>query len=262
MNRVKGLPAMDGVYRDVRALRRGLQIIEMLSRRGWTKPAELATLTSIERSTIYRLAQTLEDQGFVARRREDGAIALTSKLRVIGDGVRRDEIFLEQGGEELSSLTAAISWPSDLALLTAGMVIIQDSTHSLSPITFHRATIQQTRSLLDTALGRGIMMVMTPAELDVALDIAIASDGPDSGRPVDRKMLAETIEQYHRLGYAWAAGAVDPNISSIALGFRHESGLIGSVNIVFFRRVLSPEDAATRYLPRLQTCIANLLAMS
>jgi hypothetical protein len=64
------------VYRDVRALRRGLEIIEALSRTGWLRPTDLAKITGIDRSTIYRIVNTLEDKGFAARRREDGAIAL------------------------------------------------------------------------------------------------------------------------------------------------------------------------------------------
>jgi IclR family mhp operon transcriptional activator len=246
------------VYRDVRALRRGLEIIEALSRTGWLRPTDLAKITGIDRSTIYRIVNTLEDKGFAARRREDGAIALTSKLRVIADGVRREEVFLEQCSDELASLTQDISWPSDLALFAAGQVTIQDSTHSLSPITFHRATILQPRSLFATALGKGIMMMMTPSELSTAIDIAISNGGPDDGLSIDRSALDGTIREYARLGYAWAAGAVDPNVSSIALGFRQRCGLIGSVNIVFFRRVLSPEEAASRYLPRLKECVSRL----
>lgn len=248
------------VYRDVRSLARGLRLIEALSQSGWTRPGALAAAARLDRSSTYRLANTLIEQGFVERRREDGALALTSKIRRIADGVRGDELLLGRAGPHLAALTAEISWPSDFAMLAGGSVTIQDSTHSLSPITFHRATIHQERSLLDTALGRAIMTVLTPVELDAALDIAVAVDGPDCGRDIDRRLLRDTLAGYRLLGYAWAAGAVDPNVTAIARGFRGRDGLVGAVNIVFFRRVLSPVAAAERYLANLVRCVGAIAA--
>ncbi len=250
------------VYRDVRSLARGLRLMEVLSQSGWTRPGLLAAAADLDRSSTYRLANTLIEQGFVERRREDGALALTGKIRRIADGVRGDELLLGRIGPHLAALTAGISWPSDVALLAGGSVTIQESTHRLSPITFHRATIQQERSLLDTALGRAIMVTLTPAELDAALDIAVAIDGPDRGRNIDRQILRDTLAEYRRLGYAWAAGAVDPNVSAIARGFRGSDGFVGSINIVFFRRVLSPVTAAERHLPALVRCVEAIAAES
>lgn len=214
----------------------------------------------IHESTTYRLANMLVEQGFAERRREDGALALTGKIRRIANGVRGDDLLLGRVGPHLAALTAEISWPSGFALLAGGSVTIQDSTHGLSPITFHRATIQQERSLFDTALGRAIMAVLTPPELDAALDIAVAIDGPDQGR--------ERVDG--------SCATRSPNIGASAMRGRPArstrtsrpsraasaavTGLVGSVNIVFFRRVLSPVTAAERYQPALVRCVEAIAA--
>src|SRR5579859_2913320 len=191
-------------YRDVRSLRRGLVLIENLARHGWMRPAELSVATGIDRSSIYRLLQTLVEVGYVDRREEDGAASLTSRIREIADGVRRDEVILELAHPHMVSLTNAIQWPSDLALLNGGLVTIQESTHGLSPITFHRATIRQERSLFESALGRAIMMMLAPEELDMLMDIIAARGDPVPARQAVDDLLSE----YRKLGYAWRREAM------------------------------------------------------
>ena len=244
-------------YRAVRSLRRGLMIIENLARHGWMRPAELSKATGIDRSSVYRLLQTLAELDYIDRREEDGAASLTSRIRELADGVRRDEVILDLARLHMASLTNAIQWPSDLALLNGGLVTIQESTHGLSPITFHRATIRQERSLFESALGRAIMTVLTPEELDMLMDI-IAARGDFVPA---REAVHDLLREYRKLGYAWAAGAYDQNVSAIALGFRGPNQVIGSLNIVFFRRVLSPAAAAERYLEPLRRCVSAIEAV-
>lgn len=257
MNKANSSKDHDAIhrYRYVKSLGRGLALLEDLARSGWAKPADLAVRTGVDRSTIYRLAGTLIELGYVVRRREDGALALTQKVRTIADGVRGHEAMIERISPHLANLTADISWPSDLALLREGVVTIEDSTHSLSPITFHRATINQNRSLVHSALGRAIMMMLTPQELTTVLDISCGPGGPDFGHDIDRASLRDVLNACLELGYASAIGAVDPKVSAIAVGFRGKYGVIGAVNIVFFRHTLSPEKAAAKYLQRIRTCI-------
>jgi len=236
-------------YQEVRSLVRGLTLLESLAQGGWAKPSELAARTGIDRSSVYRLLNTLEEFGFVFRHGENNTFTLTAKVRTLADGVRDDEIGLQQVRPHLAALTAEIKWPSDLALLSGGVVTIQDSTHRLSPMTFHRAVVQQRRSLVTSSLGNAILAMLTLEERRVVLEVASTVELHE-GPAVDR-----VLDDYRRRGFASAVGAVDPQISAIALGFRGRNGTIGSVNIIFFRSVLSPNVAAERYLPKLRDCV-------
>ena len=216
-------------YREVRSLVRGLTLLESLARSGWAKPSELAARTGIDRSSVYRLLNTLEEFGFVFRHGENNTFTLTAKVRTLADGVRGDEIGLQQVRPHLAALTAEIKWPSDLALLSGGVVTIHDSTHRLSPMTFHRAVVQQTRSLMTSSLGKAVLAMLTPEERSVLVEVA-TSDEQNEGAAVGR-----VLDDYHRCGFASAIGAVDLQISAIAIGFRGRHGTIGSVNVIFFR---------------------------
>ncbi len=248
------------LYRKVRSLTRGLALLEALATVGWAKPSELAARTSIDRSSVYRILSTLEDFGYVLRHTNNGTFTLTQKVRVLADGTRDDEVSLKQVKPHLTALTAEVKWPSDLAVLSGGIVTIQDSTHRQSVMTFHRAVVQQKRSLVSSSLGRGILTVLDPQERQIALQVA-ASERPVAGRPSSAAAVERILDDYKRDGFVWAIGAVDPRISAIALGFRGRSGLVGAVNIIFFRNVLSPTEAAARYLPRLRECVDAIADM-
>lgn len=89
-------------YRSVRALERGLRLLEALSDLGWAKPGALSAHTGIDRTTVYRLIGTLEDLGYVVRREEDGAIGLHRRLARISDSAR-DSSALAQAAEPIPS---------------------------------------------------------------------------------------------------------------------------------------------------------------
>ena len=248
-------------YQDVRALNRGLRILEILSQMGWLKPRELSALTKIDRSSIYRLLNTLIGSGYVVKRYEDGSYALTSKTKLIADGFTQTELASQIVAPHLNRLTKEISWPSDFAVLAGGEVIIAESTHRVSPMTMHRAMIGKKRSLMRSALGQAILSAMRDDELEVTLNVVAQLAGPDFNTSRNRTIAAKIVRDVKERGYAAAVGAEDPKISAIALPVRAPNSVIGAVNVIFFRSAMSVMQAADRYLERLRDCVNDIAAM-
>jgi len=120
--------AEGGPYREVRSLERGLALLDAMADLGWSTPAELARRTAIDRSTVYRLLNTLVATGYAVRRPDDGRYFLAGKLGSIGLGIRSDDLVLQIAQEELDGLVAEVGWPSDYAALVAGR--LDESTNS------------------------------------------------------------------------------------------------------------------------------------
>ena len=57
----------DSSHKEVRALSRGLNILVMLNRFGSSTPTEISARTRLNRTTVYRLLETLMNLGFVSR---------------------------------------------------------------------------------------------------------------------------------------------------------------------------------------------------
>ncbi|MFK0206387.1 IclR family transcriptional regulator C-terminal domain-containing protein [Agrobacterium sp. NPDC090283] len=248
----------EGPYKDVRSLARGLNVLETLSELGWTRIGTLASHVDIDRSSLYRIVSTLVGLGYVVRRQEDGAIALTARMAHIAEGVKDDDVIAQAVAPHLRELTHDILWPSDFASFMGGAVTIRCSTHKMSPMSIHRRVVGKKRLLVRSALGQAILSAMTPQELEASLAIVESQGGPDAKDIINRAILAQTLNATRDTGYASSSGQMEANISAIALPVHGPSGVVGAINIVFFRSAMTTTKAAERHLDRLRSCIRDV----
>ena len=246
-------------YKDVNSLIRGFRIIEALGKLGWVKVGQLSAETGIQRSSAYRLVNTLEQLGYVTRRIEDGAIALTPSFAHLADGLKDDDIVTQFAWPALFELTSDVLWPCDFASLEGGKVLIRLSTHKISPMSIHRGMVGKERHLVRSALGMAILSAMTGEEMEASLVIIDELGGCNAEDVRDRAALRRQVEAVRERGYASSAGQTEAKISAIALPvLSPQNRVAGAINIVFFRSVMTPEQAANRYLDKLRSCVSQV----
>lgn len=249
----------DNPYKDVRSLARGLQVIEALSELGWARVGQLSAAAKVERSSAYRIVNTLEKLGYVTRRAEDGAVALTTKFAYLAEGLRDDDIVTQFAWPHLFELTRELLWPCDFASLEGGKILIRLSTHKISPMSIHRAMVGKERFLIRSALGMAILSAMSADDLDASLDVMDRLGGKNAPDIRDRDAVRRLAEAVRQRGYASAAGLTESKISAIALPVvALDRTVAGAINVVFFRSVMTPEEAAERYLAKLRTCVSRI----
>ncbi len=247
----------DGPYPDVRALGRGLNLIDALAEHGWLGPAELARHTGIDRATIYRLLSTLEHNGFVVRHPQRAKYFLSSKFHSLGSSVQmRDEQVMLVSGP-LNALVEEINWPSDFGVLDGGRLVIAGSNHTLTTMTFYRAIVGHTRPVMGSALGRAILAAMSDEERANAIGSIIMAGGPDAEAVADSKAVDALVVTTRERGYALSLGEADNQTSAIALPVMSKGRVMGAINIVFFRSTFRIEWVE-RYLEPLRKCVKQV----
>lgn len=247
-------------YPHVRALDRGLALLVALNASGRADPAALARTTGIDRTTAYRLLHTLADLGYVERSTSDGQFVLTPKVRNLSEGLTQTDRTARIVCEAIFAMAPQVMWPTDFSVFDDGWMVIRETTHRFSPYSVHRAMVGRRRPLLETAMGRAVLLGTTDSHREEMLDIAIRH-GTIAG---DRAWVAERVAMlradYAERGYAWAVGGADHRISAIALPVQGANHVIGSINLLFFTSAMGVEEAAERFLPRLRECIAEIEA--
>jgi IclR family mhp operon transcriptional activator len=228
---------MDTPYKNVRALERGLDLLIELNGMGRARPAQLAAKTGIDRTTVYRLLQTLSRRGLVARDSDADCYYLLREVRRLSDGFVETDNVIHVAAKQIAKLLPIVQWPSDFATFEGGFMVIRETTHNFSTVSTHRA----------------MLAGADPAQREMILQITEAT----IDRPVSRQ-LDDLLEDFTTRGYAWSIAGSEPNISAIALPVRGAHGVVGAVNIVFFRRASTPEQIAQAYLPALRDCIAAI----
>lgn len=246
-------------YKDSKSLERGLQIIEALSELGWAKMGQLSVAARIDRSSTYRLVNTLIRLGYVTRRTDDGAVALAPKFAYLADSLKDDDIVTQFAWPPLFELSKDILWPSDFAALEGGKVLIRLTTHRISPMSIHRGMAGKERFLIRSALGMAILSAMTAPELESSLAIVERLGGTNADDVRDHDTIMRLVEKVRERGYASSAGQTESKISAIALPVSGpDNRVAGAINIVFFRSALTTEQAADRYLEKLKFCVEKI----
>jgi IclR family mhp operon transcriptional activator len=126
------------MHRNVRALSRGLALIGDLNASGPSSVVQLAKRTGLNRTTCYRLLDTLRDDGYVTFDETNAVFGLTPQVRTLSEGVSSRDLSSQAALPAMFSLLDQVSWPSDFGVFELGSVLIRESTHPFSPLSVHR----------------------------------------------------------------------------------------------------------------------------
>lgn len=245
------------LYREVRGLSRGLAVLRALNAMpgGIGGVVELARITGLHRTTVKRLLETLRVEGLVQHKDEGMSYALGFEVRRLSEGYVGADWIDRVAAPAMRAHLRALSWPSDLATPDAGFMIVRESTHRVSMLSQHRATIGIRIPMLVSSLGRAWLTWCADEERQATLALlrertdAIGEMAKDSAYV--KRILRETL----RRGYAVNKGewASEASVTAIGLPIRIGEHAIGAINLVMQRHLVSDREIATRYVPLLRT---------
>jgi IclR family mhp operon transcriptional activator len=246
-------------YRNVRALTRGLDILQALNRLGGAKVAELAHASGLDRTTTYRMLATLAEYGLVRANPANEEYVLTERVRRLSEGFTERDRTTQIVTAHLGALFPKVLWPTDFATFDQGAMVIRETTHRFSPYSVHRAVIGEPRPLLTTALGRAALAGSSQEDRTAMIDI-MRGLHPDADERQIMEQVADIVGDYAQRGYSWSPGIAGGRTCAIGLAVRTGLHMGAAVNLVFFRSTMSIEAAAERYLQPLKTCVAGIEA--
>jgi IclR family mhp operon transcriptional activator len=242
-------------YKEVRAVKRALVLFDTLGEIGWAGPSTLAQATGIDRATIYRLLSTMVQAGYIVRRAQDEKYYLSIRWRMLSVGIKSGDARSTQLSESLARLTRIVKWPSDFAIISSGRLIIVDSTHPQTSMTFFRSVVGKSRPIFRSALGKAMIGAMrTEQRLDVFDDIRKAK-GQNAEDLNSRILVNRIITDFETRGYALSVGEATKGICAIALPVKVEVTVVGAINIVIFQSAFDQKVAETKLLEELKKCV-------
>jgi IclR family mhp operon transcriptional activator len=246
------------MHRRVRSLSRGLALVRELNVSGPSSVQRLAALSGLNRTTCYRLLQTLQQDGYVSFDDKSARFSLTPQVRTLSEGVSLHDLSSQAALPPMFTLLQEVSWPSDFAVFELGSAMIHESTHSFSPLSIHRSMVGRRRSLVRSALGRAILTAAVPALRREMLEVTASLVPEDAPLARNRGLISHIVARTRRQGYAASIDETEPGITAIALPIQGTGPVLGSLNIVFFSSAMTPEVAAGRYLRSLSKAVKEI----
>ncbi|PKO49397.1 MAG: transcriptional regulator [Betaproteobacteria bacterium HGW-Betaproteobacteria-4] len=257
-------PSNTNAYPHVQGLSRGLALLKAInfSSNGRATIASLSEATGLPRPTVRRLLETLEAEGYVRKSTSDRTYRLNQKIRQLSDGFTDEEWISEIASPILGELLQKIVWPSDLCTIDGTDMLVRETTHRFSPLSFHRARIRQRMPILLTSAGRAYLAYCDEQERRRAIRLIAAGNDAQAGFARNSILVDRLLEKVRHQGYASNDGDWNPSpqvaIGAIAIPVRHKGTTLAAINVVFLKKAISIPDAAQKFLPDLIAAVQKI----
>ena len=200
-----------------------------MSREG-ASVAELAELTHINRTTLYRILATLERDGYLTRTLTTHDYRLTPKVRRLSDGYT-DSLWITQvATPTLVQLLRDTAWPGSLATFDGRHMVLRESTHRFSSFFVHRPTVGCAMPL-STSLGQAFLAFSSPS-IRRPLLVHFISDWKASGYGTLSTAAAEAfLARVRSRGYATAVDSIQRGVAAIASPIVFHDQVLACINV-------------------------------
>jgi IclR family mhp operon transcriptional activator len=245
------------LYREVRGLSRGLAVLRALNTMpgGIGGVVEIARATGLHRTTVKRLLETLRAEHLVHHKDDGLSYALGFEVRRLSEGYVGADWIDRVAAPAMRAHLRALSWPSDLATPDGGFMIVRESTHRVSMLSQHRATIGIRIPMLVSAMGRAWLTWCADEEREATLSLLQERTDAIGDMARDSAYVKRILRETRKRGYAVNKGewASESSVTAIAFPIRIGEHAIGAINLVLQMNVVSEREIATRYVPLLRT---------
>lgn len=258
--------------KSIRALARGLEVLQLLQTSGALTLADLHRLSAIPKASLLRILKTLMEQGLAWQRMADGAYIASWTLSELAARLDREHELVEAASPILARLSEQVQWPSVLAVpRLTHMEVIETNVSRATISSIPLGPVGFEVNMLRSASGRAWLAACEPLLRDATLDRLRRSDRPgdrfaQSADYVDR-MLTETRHRGYALrdpdfGGSFDAGraGTDDKRDSLAVAIRLGSHVPGAINITWTRRALTRDRACAMLADAVQQAAQDIAA--
>lgn len=244
----------------VRALARGLAILRHVNAMGESRPSEIAQALGLARPTVYRLLETLEEEGYVAFSASSNRVRVTRLAAALGDGSAITSQICQAAGPIFARHSLKLLWPLDLTVHENAAMVIQETTHARSPLSIDRGMTGYRLPMLRSSAGRAYLAHCSPGERDIILEHVRRLGEPADLPFLDPDRLNHLLHDVVQKGFAIRDGAeFRPHTASIAVPILRDGAVLGCISIIWIASAMSTSKAIETSLTPLRRMATEIL---
>ena len=231
--------------KSIRALDRGLSIVELLSNRGVQTLAQLRRATGLSNATLLRVLTTLQKRGWVRRNIAEGQFELAHSLGdVLGANARAHPLAEIAAPFLLDMETRKLGFPSDLcAVVGPAKMEVVESTRVRGPLAPGRTGMGIRPSMIRSAHGRAFLAFVAKDQHDIHLQALQNTENLENQRWLQDGRFQREIAEARMNGYGqrdddyFLMHAFDegPDLAAIAVPIQSDTGIHGTISILWLR---------------------------
>lgn len=166
------------------------------------------------------------------RSRSDDSFRLTIKVRQLSEGFRDEHWISALATPLLGELLREVLWPTDITTTDVDAMVVRETTHRFSRLSFHRAMVGRRLPLLLTASGLTWLAFAPEHERRPIIDMLAARPEAEYQLAREPEKLASILERTRQNGYGenFRGWQQEEKIASIAVPVRRRQRVIGCLN--------------------------------
>lgn len=249
-------------YKSVRGLSRGLEVLRAVSLidKIDITVADISKSIGLHRTTVQRLLETLISDGYVRRGEANGTYRLASRVHELSQGFTEAAWISNVAADEMVRMTEIVVWPVSLSTNRGDSMIIRETTHRISRLSFHHGVVGRKLPLLCSASGRAYFGALPEKDRQEILAQLIGDGGPQASYAGNKRFIQDLLTQVQSSGYASNVhySGQPENTSSLAMPVRHRGKVVAALNIVYLTSAVVHAEAIRRFIPHLAQAVENI----
>ena len=231
----------------VRSLQRGLEILEAVNHHSGLRASKVAQIIGVPRPTAYRLLETLEGMGLVARGSSQDSWRPTLKTKSLSSGFRDEDWVAQIAVPQMMKLGRRILWPLDLVTFTNYRMVIRESTHNISPFSVDHGMVGRELPVLDTAGGRAYLAYVSTQEREQILSGLRSELGDQNVDYREDGALSYILKNTLALGVGFRIKGFNPRTMSISAPIMGRERPIGCLTMIWIASAMKFDEALTTH---------------
>lgn len=222
---------------------------------------EISKAAEVPYPTACRIVQTLLYEGLIEQEPSRKRYRSTALVQTLSHGFQHDDRLVKIARPHIMALTERVGWPVSIAIRVGRNMMLRDSTHANTSLTFEQYYPGFTLPILDSASGKLSMAFAPDEERTNILRWMRVSQEID----LDYLALAEIsldVKKIRRLGYAVQGrnhfNRTPGKTSSIAVPIFLNERFEAAMTMVLFVSAMRLDGAIEQYLGDLKDTAARI----
>ena len=233
----------------IRAIGRGLAVLRAINQHASLDMASIAKATSLPYPTACRIVETLIDEGMVEREPGRKSYRPTCLVRTLSHGYAASDDLAAASKTTIDDVTRAILWPLAVCSRVGSAMMINMSSHRLSPKTLTIYHPGYTIPILGCSAGIVYLAFCDEKEREVILN-GLELSG-DLGGTYTRRTLLLTAQDIRRRGFGFTErcrnNANPGKTSSLAAPILIDGVCKGTLTLTFYASVMSVAEGIEQF---------------
>jgi IclR family transcriptional regulator, mhp operon transcriptional activator len=245
----------------IRSICRSIATLKAINRHGSLSMMEISRASQVPYPTACRIVQTLLYEGLIEQEPARKRYRATAMVLSLSHGYQHDDRLVTIARPHIVELTKKVGWPVSIAIRVGRNMMLRDSTHANTSLTFEQYYPGFTLPILDSASGKLSMAYASAEDRDMILKWMRVSQDIDLDYLKTAEMSLD-VDKIQLAGYA-VQGRNHFNLtpgktSSIAVPIFLGGVFEAAMTMVFFVSAMKIDTALENYLADLKATAAAI----